>query len=257
MLVEKSALPFSETKIQYPKTYADVDNSIKDMDKKYGTTFYSWIKSEENIGYLCTFKRQMFDQYFESRPESLIYAIQWLTSEWSIPSIAELLLKLFYHYRLESEKFCFVLKGLTKEWKITRIVELINVLLIGENASSTAEFVVKFTVEWNNQLVVELINYLSASLKWNQTFFKNFLINYISLRCSSKDMESDLIELVKKNFDINLNDPIKKSEIYQYQMNGMQITQIEGIALFRVINEAMSSPVKRVDSKFDLDILDM
>jgi hypothetical protein len=49
-------VPFSSPEGKPPKSVEDVDNAIKEMDRLYKTSFYTWLKSEANIRYLCTFK---------------------------------------------------------------------------------------------------------------------------------------------------------------------------------------------------------
>ncbi|KAI8810935.1 hypothetical protein BJ742DRAFT_799265 [Cladochytrium replicatum] len=130
---------------------SEIEHAMREMDKMHGTSFYKWIRSEENIGYICAFKRTMFEDFLNlpqelteglspfaivharedcqcgptSGPSLVGRALRWMSSEWSIPSIAELLLKLFYHLRVESRIFA-------------RLVAELAVLNDGEESKSGA-----------------------------------------------------------------------------------------------------------------------
>ncbi|KAJ3203866.1 hypothetical protein HK099_001339 [Clydaea vesicula] len=153
--------PLTET-ITKPNSVEELDNAMKKMDSQNGTGFFNWVKNEENIGYICTYKRDIFEENFERDPKQVFIAVRWLVESWSVPSIAEFLLKMFYHWKLESKKFGALVNGICngfqneknserepkkphKQFDKKKILDLLHVLLIGESSKSTSKFLLNFT----------------------------------------------------------------------------------------------------------------
>ncbi|KAJ3332107.1 hypothetical protein HDU76_001250 [Blyttiomyces sp. JEL0837] len=200
-----------------PESVEDIEESLREMDRLYGTSFYSWIKSEANIGYLCTFKRKMFDQYADEDPAVLVRVLQFLTSGWSVASVAEIMLKLFYGYKIESRKFSRLLAAVASKWDRSRRHEVVNVLLIGETSKSTAKFIYHFTegngvngeLEFADELVLkpwsvdetrDLVKSVATVLRWGEVFLRDFLIEYAKLLISEPVKRMTMITAIRDRF---------------------------------------------------------
>lgn len=141
------------------KSKNDVADSMKEMDSLYNTTFSNWIRSESNLQYICTFKSQMLLKNLEENQERALYAFEWMVEEWSVESVAEFILKLFYKDRIWSFKFAEIVYGTCKGWSIEKIQELLPVLLVGEKVDVCANFfgnILKAS-GWGREKMVELI----------------------------------------------------------------------------------------------------
>lgn len=79
-----------------PKSVKELEYVMTEMDRINGTSFKQWVLSEENIGYICTFKREIFENNWETNPSGVFTVLQWLSEGWKTPSVAEFLLKMFY-----------------------------------------------------------------------------------------------------------------------------------------------------------------
>ncbi|KAJ3121328.1 hypothetical protein HK100_012432 [Physocladia obscura] len=187
----KNAAHIPAALVKKPQSAGDVDAAMKEMDEKHSTSFYSWIKSESNIGYVTTYKRSLFDSAMKQDPQTLVFVLQWLTAGWSVASTAEIFLKLFYSYRIESRKFAHLLAGVTSTWTQSQTEDIVNVLLIGENAVAAAQFMRYFTEgtgavsrvkdaetasgvislkKWKNADAVQLVRATALILRWNDVF---------------------------------------------------------------------------------------
>ncbi|KAJ3031097.1 UNVERIFIED_CONTAM: hypothetical protein HDU68_006476 [Siphonaria sp. JEL0065] len=182
------------TILKKPKSVEDIEKAMKEMDRIHETTFYSWIKSEKNIGYIATYKRDLFDRCMSEDPYTLSLVLQWLTSEWTVASVAELLLKLFYSYKIESRKFTHLLAAVAKNWPHSQKEDIVNVLLIGETPVSTAKFIKHFTEgnnlidkslkdahlqAWGKEEIVELVRSVAQILRWNDVFMKSSVVGSV------------------------------------------------------------------------------
>lgn len=182
----------------HPRNVKEIEAALSAMDKKNGTSFKSWIRDSENLSYLCSFKKDLFEEYYKVDPQYVINALSWLTKDWSLSSISELLLKLFYSSDgMESEKFLLVVKGLTQDWERLRKVELVNVLLIGETASISGKFCSRYVGGWDSMNDIRFfLEELFVCLRWKEDFLFEFLTNFVTdLRSSQLKGREDLFEL--------------------------------------------------------------
>ncbi|KAJ3102307.1 hypothetical protein HDU97_000664 [Phlyctochytrium planicorne] len=139
-MLPKSALLSFSHEGQRPKNVKEVDGAMSEMDEKFGTHFVDWIRSENNVGYICTFKKPIFHEYLATNPSGVATAIRWLSGEWGVATVAELLLKLFYVTRLDSALFANIVQAVSVDWPKARQLDLFNILLIGETPSTMACF---------------------------------------------------------------------------------------------------------------------
>lgn len=197
-----------------PQSMDQVESVMNEMDKVNGTQFKGWIKNEDNIGYLCTFKRSLFEENWETQPASVFNVLYWLVDGWNIASVAEFMLKMFYHWKLDSVKFGVLVNGLTKglykttgtagllgkPWEDEKIYDLLHVLLIGESPKACAKFIKNFTTgvdinvmmeiktnevittrTWSREDVLDLVKNVSFYLHWDESFMRAFLMEYTTL----------------------------------------------------------------------------
>ncbi|EGF78178.1 expressed protein [Batrachochytrium dendrobatidis JAM81] len=201
-----------------PNSVQEVANSVQSMDKRFGTTFESWIKSEKNISYICTFKRSLFDRYIKTDPQQTIYALKWMIEGWSIASVSEVVLKLYYAMKIDSPEFGRIVGAVVDEWNIPEIIGLVNVLLIGENADTAAKFIVYLTDQcrqtsikstlnvsvkrdWRSSDRVQLVREVATTLRWKTTFLQSFLACYVSQCISDSDRQKGIMDSVIQEFD--------------------------------------------------------
>ncbi|KAI9334602.1 hypothetical protein BDR26DRAFT_920854 [Obelidium mucronatum] len=214
MQFTKSNVP--NTPLRKPKSIEDIDKAMKEMDRIHETTFYSWIKSEKNIGYISTYKRDLFDRCMSEDPYTLSLVLQWLTADWTTASVAEILLKLFYSYKIESRKFTHLLAAVAKAWPHTKKEDIVNVLLIGETPTSTAKFIKHFTEgnnlvdkslkdaqldPWGKEEIVELVRSVAGILRWNDIFMMDFIIEYTSLVFTDPVQKAAVVVSVLAEFE--------------------------------------------------------
>ncbi|RCH79580.1 hypothetical protein CU098_003934, partial [Rhizopus stolonifer] len=67
--------------------WKDVYRNIKCMDQLYDASFYSWLKSEENVLVTAMYLHRIANEYPLVR---IINALKWLISDWRLESISTL-----------------------------------------------------------------------------------------------------------------------------------------------------------------------
>ncbi|CEP12543.1 hypothetical protein [Parasitella parasitica] len=67
--------------------WKDVYRNIKCMDQLYDASFYSWLKSEENVLVTAMYLHRIANEYPLAR---IINALKWLISDWRLESISTL-----------------------------------------------------------------------------------------------------------------------------------------------------------------------
>ena len=66
-------------------SWRDVYRNIKCMDQLYDATFYSWLKSEDNVLVTAVYLHRIANEYPLFR---IINALKWLISDWRLESIS-------------------------------------------------------------------------------------------------------------------------------------------------------------------------
>ncbi|KAJ3220033.1 hypothetical protein HDU67_007766 [Dinochytrium kinnereticum] len=203
MAISKSMLGNAnagEREEKWPKSVEDVRVAMSTMDKTYTTRFSEWVRSENNVSYICTFKKELFNEFLKEDVIIVCNAIRWLTADWGVASVAELLLKLFYPYRIESRIFANIVQAISVDWSRTRQLDLFNILLIGENASTMAQFFFHITegislgeqypdypkIPWMLHDKIDFLQSCSNTLRWTSSFSEEFLINITNLAVSNE-----------------------------------------------------------------------
>lgn len=68
-----------DTQIEESSDWRDVHRNIKRMDQLYDATFYSWLKSEDNVLVTAMYLHRIANEY---PLERVANALKWLVSEW-------------------------------------------------------------------------------------------------------------------------------------------------------------------------------
>ena len=198
-----------------PKSMEQVDLVMKQMDKQFNTSFESWVRSDKNITYLCTFKRPLIDEFMAQSPQKVMNALKWMSQDWSVASVAELILKLFYNLNIQSPEFATVVACLTEDWEIDSVSELVNVLLIGEDAVASSGFIRHFTAHSNDAKTlrfsskrmwtvtdrVDLVFNIAGALQWKHAFFHLFLKEYANKSINSHQRRQIILETIEEQMD--------------------------------------------------------
>ncbi|ORX98696.1 hypothetical protein K493DRAFT_336046 [Basidiobolus meristosporus CBS 931.73] len=180
---------------------AEVEKTMRDMDSRYNTQFYSWIRNEQNLDYIAYYLQRLINELSDSYSESIPSAIRWLVNGWPIQQIAELLIKLFYHWGVGHTKFASLVSEVTKDWPILNIVQLTTTLVIGERANKTARFVKFLTNHWEPKAIVEVFKHLCLRLRWSERYMKHFLIQYLTLCEEEHTHQRMTVGLVRSRFE--------------------------------------------------------
>jgi hypothetical protein len=175
------------------------------MDSKFNTQFYSWIRNENNVDYISFYLRRVIVDFEQHDFLAIQRAIKWLVDGWSVPRIAELLIKLFYHWGIQNEKFAKLVSEITKSWPIVpHTVDLVVTLVIGERSSKTAKFTRYFTQDWEPSAIVDLVSRVGTRLGWTERYFKHFIIQYLNLTHQNhpwpNHLPEDTTHIIKQKF---------------------------------------------------------
>jgi hypothetical protein len=189
----------------------DVHNTMEEMDRIHHTSFSSWIRSESNLQYLYTLKGKMILAYIDKDPKSAMLALEWMTAEWSVDSVAELVLKLFYADRISSLKFSERLYALVRSWKLEKFNMLLLILLVGETTSTCAQFFANFaTVSlFDSHLMSEIVLPVAGGFMWEEGDLSEFLVEFVSATISNPMVQRSLMLVVHDEFERIILDPTK------------------------------------------------
>jgi hypothetical protein len=164
-----------------PNSVEEVEETMDRMDKLFKTSFSKWIRSENNLAYVCSFKGAMILNYINEDPQSAMFALEWMIHDWSVESVAELVLKLFYSHRVNSLIFSTRLFALVHSWPLEKLAELFPIILIGESVLVTSSFFAAWlqVSGWNVDKMADIVIPIIASFKWNPAQMSEFLMEVI------------------------------------------------------------------------------
>jgi hypothetical protein len=182
-----------------PNSVQQVALVMKQMDEKYNTTFRSYIQSEANIAYFCSLKASMVQEYFDQDAASAINALKWMVQDWSVNSVAEVIIKIFYQYGISSVKFSQVISGLASGWPSDRVCDLLVIILVGEVESAVAAFIISYSTIETRPDLFEIFSTLSNILCWGDEFCKNVLLEMVSKCRDSVNQRLMLLKLQDEN----------------------------------------------------------
>jgi len=212
MNFEKPKISIKSNKSNPPKTIKDIEDTLKEMDKIYNTTFYNWIKDENNASVIALKTKDLFHEYYEKQPELVYNVLRFLCKDWKLSKIAELILKLFYKNNIASETLAIIIYEVSLLLENPEKVDLISLLLIGEEPKNVAFFLYHFYIytEKKYREHTEIINEedfldemnafcsgvlecLYSCLKWNNDYFRELILEYISLSTLEIDARREFL----------------------------------------------------------------
>ncbi|GAA5816086.1 hypothetical protein MFLAVUS_009608 [Mucor flavus] len=146
--------------------WKDVYRNIKCMDQLYDASFYSWLKSEENVLVTAMYLHRIANEYPLVR---IINALKWLISDWRLESISTLVRHVTVDWCDEAGDLrrAHLLRHLTQSWATQYTTTLITMVLSSApytNSSSfqRERFLRAFTKEWDFSKLSEFFMYLQS-----------------------------------------------------------------------------------------------
>jgi len=220
MKFEKSKISIKNGKSKIPKTIKDIEDTLKEMDRIHNTSFYDWIKDENNASVIAFKTKDLFQEHYENQPELVYNALRFLCKDWKLSKIAELILKLFYKSNIASEKLAIIIYEVSLLLENPEKVDLISLLLIGEEPKNVAFFLYHFFqytekkyrehteilneeefLDEMNSFCSGILECLFSCLKWNNEYFKELIIEYIMLSTLEIDARREfLIRMVNVKY---------------------------------------------------------
>ncbi|KAJ3367505.1 hypothetical protein HDU91_001365 [Kappamyces sp. JEL0680] len=203
-----------ECRVQRPSSVEQVAETMKEMDRQNKTSFSSWIRSESNISYLCTFKGPMILEYIDQDPASAMFALEWIIDGWSVESVAELVLKLFYAYRISSDVFSQRLFALVHAWPNEKLAELLPIILIGESVVVVSNFFASWlrASGWDVDRMADVVVPIVASFHWNPAQMSEFLMEMVLQVVEDPIVQKSMFMVVHDEIDVALNKMLKASK---------------------------------------------
>ncbi|KAG0255294.1 hypothetical protein BGZ95_005798, partial [Linnemannia exigua] len=130
-----------------PELWRDIHNNVRRMDDLYDATFYTWLKSEDNVLVTASYLQRLAGEYDHDRIE---HALCWLVHGWRLESIAVLVKQVTFDWihvhgeQGEKDRARLVL-ALTDNWAIQYIARLAGTLLTSAATPSPPPTLLTFT----------------------------------------------------------------------------------------------------------------
>ena len=165
------------------RSWKDVSCVIKSMDKLYDASFYSWVKSEDNIEMSVGHLKRVMVDYTAAQ---ISQGIRWLIGDWTLGSITYLVKVMFIDdiWTLQSKSkkrksICQeseqcpefqeriqIIQTLVLGWNANFIAELISSLVSGWSIEQKRIFLRSFTFDWSFQQLSEVFIYIGSAVEW-------------------------------------------------------------------------------------------
>ncbi|KAF9202603.1 hypothetical protein BGZ49_007258 [Haplosporangium sp. Z 27] len=129
-----------------PELWKDIQGNVEKMDDLYDATFYTWLKSEDNVLVTASYLQRLASEYDLDRIE---HALCWLVNQWQLESIAVLVKQVTFDWVVtkgdqgELDRAKLIL-AITDNWGIQYIARLACILLTGATASSSPQLMPVF-----------------------------------------------------------------------------------------------------------------
>ncbi|KAL0096372.1 hypothetical protein J3Q64DRAFT_1827433 [Phycomyces blakesleeanus] len=134
-------------------SWRDVHRNIKCMDQLYDATFYSWLKSEDNVHVTAMYLHRIANEYPLSR---IVNALKWLISDWRLESISTLVRNVTMDWvdEVGDLRRAHLLRHLTSSWATQYTTTLITMVLsvppyLSASSVQRERFLRAFTQEWD------------------------------------------------------------------------------------------------------------
>ncbi|KAG0229112.1 hypothetical protein BGW41_003192, partial [Actinomortierella wolfii] len=119
---------------QDPERWRDIQANVRKMDDLYDATFYTWLRSEDNVLVTASYLQRLAGDYDLERIE---HALCWLVADWRLESIAILLRQVTFDWAQKGEQGekdrARLVLSITENWAIQYVARLVCALL--SNAS--------------------------------------------------------------------------------------------------------------------------
>ncbi|KAF9537919.1 hypothetical protein EC957_007511 [Mortierella hygrophila] len=138
----------ASTEIQEdPELWRDIHNNVRKMDDLYDATFYTWLKSEDNVLVTASYLQRLAGEYDHDRIE---HALCWLVHGWRLESIAVLVKQVTFdwihvHGEQGEKNRARLVLALTDNWAIQYIARLAGTLLTSAATPSPPPTLLTFT----------------------------------------------------------------------------------------------------------------
>ncbi|KAG2187841.1 hypothetical protein INT44_000591 [Umbelopsis vinacea] len=147
-------------------SWRDVYRNIKCMDQLYDATFYSWLKSEDNVLVTAVYLHRIANEYPLFR---IINALKWLISDWRLESISILVRHVTVDWKDEvgDLRRAHLLRHLTHSWATQYTATLITTILatppyMSSTNQQRERFLRAFAQDWDFSKLSEFFMYLQS-----------------------------------------------------------------------------------------------
>ncbi|KAL1930477.1 hypothetical protein VTP01DRAFT_10639, partial [Rhizomucor pusillus] len=163
---DQSCKDLPESVQQETGDWRDVHRNIKRMDQLYDATFYSWLKSEDNVLVTAMYLHRIANEYSLDRVAN---ALKWLVADWRWESTSILVRHVTVDWldHTGDLKRAYLLRHLTQNWATQYTATLITAILAtppyvtAENAQRE-RFLRAFTQDWDFSKLSEFFMYLQS-----------------------------------------------------------------------------------------------
>ncbi|KAG0745499.1 hypothetical protein G6F57_008825 [Rhizopus arrhizus] len=133
--------------------WKDVYRNIKCMDQLYDASFYSWLKSEENVLVTAMYLHRIANEYPLVR---IVNALKWLISDWRLESISTLV-------RYVTADWCDEVGNWATQYTTTLITMVLSSAPYASATHAQREsFLRVFTKDWDFSKLSEFFMYLTS-----------------------------------------------------------------------------------------------
>ncbi|KAG0181642.1 hypothetical protein DFQ28_009527 [Apophysomyces sp. BC1034] len=145
--------------------WEDVYCNVKRMDQMYDATFYSWLKSEDNVLVTAMYLHRIANEY---PLERIVNALRWLVSGWRWESTSILVRQVTIDWRDEIGDYrrAYLLRELTQDSAMQFTATLITTILATPPYVSChvqrERFLRAFTQDWDFSKLSEFFMYLQS-----------------------------------------------------------------------------------------------
>ncbi|ORX59454.1 hypothetical protein DM01DRAFT_1405015 [Hesseltinella vesiculosa] len=146
--------------------WKDVNKNIKQMDQLYDATFFTWLKSEDNVLVTAMYLHRIANEYSLDR---IINAVKWLVADWRWESTSILVRHITVGWTDEQGDLqrAQLLRHLTQTWATQYTATLITTILatppyVTTTHTQRERFLRAFTDGWDFSKLSEFFMYLQS-----------------------------------------------------------------------------------------------
>ncbi len=128
---------------------SDVDNIILNMDKPHNTNFHSWIRNQNNISFICIYKKHIFLSYIDSNI-NISHGLNWMMTFWTPIHISTFISYVFHKYINDIPKYTSLIYDITHHLDINIILDILLIILHQSNTQYISTFLDHFQLLHQN-----------------------------------------------------------------------------------------------------------